>query len=50
MLVKSLITARLDKGRISPGLTKVGLSDPGCVKVRKLLTRVSVCVMLISRF
>ena len=49
MLVKSLMAVRLDKGRISPGSTKVGLSDPGCVKVRKLLMRVSVCVMLLSR-
>ena len=46
MLVKSLMAARLDKDRISPGSTNVGLSDPGWVKVRKSLMRVSVCVML----
>ena len=49
MLVKSLMAARLDKGKISPGLTNVGLSDPGCVKVRKSLMRISVCVMLVSK-
>ena len=49
MLVKSLMAARLDKGRISPGSTKVGLSEPGWVKVRKSLMSASVCVMLVSR-
>ena len=49
MLVKSLMAARLDKGRISPGLTNVGLSDPGWVKVRKSLMSASICVMLVSR-
>ena len=49
MSVTSLMAARLDRGRILSGLTKVGLSEPGWVKVRKSLMSASVCEMLVSR-
>ena len=49
MLVKSLIAARFDKGRMAPGSTSVGSSLAGCLKVWKSVMMDSVCVILVSR-
>ena len=49
MLVKSLISARFDKGRVVPGSTSVGSLLAGYLKVCKLVMMDSVYVMLVSR-